>query len=188
MEILAGNREVFLIIHLVGVALGVGGATFTDVLFFKFLRNFQISKSEDNILKIFSKIIWVALAIIFVTGAALYLPKMAVLNQTPKFLLKMIVFSVIFLNGIFLNLVISPRLINLFFSKNTKLTRSTLLMRKLAFAGGAISMVSWYSALVLGSLEPLKTSFSILLSIYLLILFSAILGSQIFEAVLMRRQ
>ena len=54
-------------------------------------------------------------------------------------------------------------------------------IRKIAFALGAISIVSWYSAFILGMLRTLPIEFSSLLLIYLFILGGAIIGSQFME-------
>lgn len=59
--------------------------------------------------------------------------------------------------------------------------------RKIAFALGAISVVSWYSAFILGVLRKLPIEFSLLLLIYLFILGSAVIGSQFMERSFVKR-
>jgi hypothetical protein len=46
--------------HLLGVVLGLGGATIADLLFFKFLREFEISKKDAEILRLLSRVIVIA--------------------------------------------------------------------------------------------------------------------------------
>jgi uncharacterized membrane protein len=169
-------------LHLLGFALGVGGATVVDVLFFKFLNDFTISKEENGVLQILSQVIWVGLLVLVISGIGLYLPNAAVLNETPKFLLKTIVVMVIIVNGAFLNLYVSPKLIDISWKAGVALPlKSIFRFRKLSFALGAISFVSWYSAFILGFLKNVPFSLPELLMLYVGILLLAIVGSQIME-------
>ena len=59
--------------------------------------------------------------------------------------------------------------------------------RKIAFALGGVSMVSWYSAFILGMLRKAPFDFSSLLLIYFLLLVGAIIGSQFMERFFIKR-
>lgn len=179
MEFFAQHKELFTVLHLVAVAVGVGGATITDVFFFRFLRNLRISNDESKILRVLSGIIWVAIIFVILSGIALYVSDPVRYNGTSKFLAKMIIICVILANGLLLNLYISPRLFEIKFEKETrqKLRR----FRKIAFASGAISLTSWYAALVLGSLRKIPLTLTTILSIYLAFVIGAILFSQLTE-------
>lgn len=175
-----------LIMHLVGFALGVGGATITDILFYRFLKDFKITKEEDSIFQVMSQVIWAGLFIAIISGLGLYLPNAEALNESVKFLVKVIVVAVVTINGAVLNLVVSPRLVDMSFKnedemKNSVDVKKTARFRKIAFALGAISIVSWYSAAILGAIESVSISFGELLGIYIGILIIAIIGSQIAE-------
>lgn len=171
--------------HLLGFALGVGGATITDILFFKFLNDFKISEEENKVLHTLSQIIWVGLLFAIISGIGLYLPNAEVLNETPKFLLKTLVVLVIIINGAFLNLYVSPRLVTISWSSATLLpVKSILRLRRAAFALGAISFVSWYSAFILGFLKHVPFTFTQLIGIYVGLLLIAVAGSQILERIL----
>ncbi len=174
-------RQPIVIFHAIGAALGLGGATVADILFFKFLKDFRIAEWEADVLKKLSQIIWFALAVLVITGIGLYLPNADILNQTPKFLVKVIIVGIIILNGAFLNLYISPRLVKISFGEKHPHEKGELKKeRQLAFAMGAISIVSWYSAFILGMYDP-NIGFQLLLGIYLLIVAAAVLASQILE-------
>ncbi len=182
IPLLESHHELILIGHFLGVAIGLGGATITDILFFKFLKDFRISEKEANVIHILSQIIWFALAILVLTGIGFYLPEAEELNQSAKFLLKMVVVVVIIINGAFLNLLVAPKLVKISFDKEygrggRKLHR----IRKIAFALGAISIVSWYSAFILGMLGKISFDFPFLLLIYLFLLIGAIIVSQFME-------
>lgn len=176
------------IIHVLGVTLGLGGATITDILFFKFLKDFRISKQESSVMHTLSQIIWFALAILILTGIGLYLPEAERFNQSTKFLVKMIVVSVIIVNGAFLNLLVAPKLVKISFNKEYERgDRKLHRIRKIAFALGAISIVSWYSAFILGMFRKSSLNFSSLLLTYILLLGVVIITSQFVERFFSKR-
>src|SRR3989338_3120849 len=182
ISLLDRYHDLIVIGHFLGVALGLGAATITDIFFFKFLKDFRISEWEAEVMRTLSQIIWFALALLVLTGLGLYLPVAEELNQSAKFLVKMVVVAVIIINGAFLNLLVAPKLVKISFGeKHRHATGELHHIRKIAFALGAISIVSWYSAFILGMLRTLPIEFSSLLLIYLFILGGAIIGSQFME-------
>ncbi|MDP3731164.1 MAG: vitamin K epoxide reductase family protein [bacterium] len=188
VSLLAEHKVIVMILHVFGVALGLGGATISDLFFFKFLKNFRISEEEADIMHTLSQVIWFALAIIVLSGLGLYFPKAEILNQSPKFLVKMLIVGVIIANGTLLNLLISPRLVKISFAEKHEHQSGKLHhIRRLAFSLGAVSFVSWYSAFILGMLRSVPISFWQLFGLYSLVLALAITGSQIMERVLVRR-
>lgn len=181
IPLLAEHHLFIAILHILGVALGLGGVTFTDIFFFKFLKDLRISDWEADILHTLSQVIWFALIIIVVTGISLYLPEMDELNQSPWFLVKLIIVAVIIVNGAFLNLFISPKLVKISFGKKHDHKEGELhLLRKAAFALGAISLTSWYSVFILGMWNP-NLSFGMILTAYLSLIGLAIIISQFVE-------
>jgi uncharacterized membrane protein len=171
ITLLAEYKTVIVMLHLIGFALGVGGATITDGFFFKFLKDYHISKWEANILHHVSQFIWLGLGILIVSGIGLYLPAMDVLNHSTKFIAKAIIVLIITLNGILLNLYISPKMFRIAFGQKHKHRVGELhYLRKAAFASGAVSIVSWYSAFILGSLKSVPMSVGQILFIYVILL------------------
>ncbi|MFY9462098.1 MAG: vitamin K epoxide reductase family protein [Candidatus Sungiibacteriota bacterium] len=188
IALLGRYHDLIVIGHFLGVALGLGGATITDIFFFKFLKDFRISEQEAGVMHTLSQIIWFALAILVLTGIGLYLPEAEELNQSAKFLVKMIVVAVIIINGAFLNLLVAPKLVKISFGEKHKHQPGELhYERKIAFAFGAVSMVSWYSAFILGILRKIPFDFSSLLLMYLLFLGGAIVASQFTERFFVKR-
>lgn len=185
IEFFEEQKNLIVILHTIAMAVGVGAATVTDVFFFKFLKNFKISKTEANILNTTSLVIWGALALAIISGIALYLPRAADLNDTPKFLVKVIVVSVILINGTILNIFVAPKLSTISFTEPHQNPKA-LLFRKVAFALGAVSMTSWYSALILGSLRNVEFAFSTILVTYLALLMIAVTMSYLMERRLAR--
>ena len=186
--ILREYRTTILILHLITAAIGLGAATITDVFFSKFLKDLKISESEADILNTLSQVIWFALALIILTGIGLYLPASELLLDSSKFLVKMIVVAVIVVNGAILNLLISPKLVHISFGGSHEHQSGELhKLRKLAFALGAISSTSWYSAFILGAIRQPPLSFSQLLGVYLALVAVAVIGSQIMERVFAKK-
>jgi uncharacterized membrane protein len=179
----AEYKLLLVILHLLGFALGVGGATMTDLFFFKFLRDFKISTWESKVLHEVSHLIWIGLIILIVSGIALYLPDMEALNASAKFIAKVLVVGVALVNGIFLNLFISPKMIHISFGdEHVKYPGQLRKLRKIAFASGAVSIVSWYTAFILGTV-PKSQPLSLLqiMTIYVAFVAVAMLGSQLTE-------
>lgn len=180
--LLAKYKTIIIILHALGAAIGVGTATVTDIFFFRFLRDYRISASEHETMKILSNIIWFALGLIVITGIGLFVPDVARLSHSAKFLTKVVGVAVIIVNGAFLNLMVSPRLMEISFGGEHEHVGGELhVLRKLAFALGAISISSWYVVFVLGMLKSIPVSFGTGVSIYALIVFAAVVISQIVD-------
>jgi uncharacterized membrane protein len=183
IPILEFLKHPILILHLLGFALGVGGATINDILFFRFLKDYKISEKEHSTLKVMSETIWFGLFLSIVSGIGLYLPNMEILNESSKFLTKAAIVGIITLNGAFLNLYIAPHLMKIRFKDSHRQTTSTNKMRKIAFVSGAISFVSWYSAFFLGTIKSIPLSFLQLFGIYFILIILASLLSLLVEKI-----
>lgn len=182
IELLQRNKSLLVVVHLIGLALGVGGASSSDIFFFRALKDLRISQRETDVLRTLSQIIWFGLALLIISGAGLYLADIERLSESAKFLVKMVVVLVIVVNGAFLNLKITPKLIHISFGKTHEHYPGELRsIRKLAFALGAVSFVSWYTALVLGALRGVPLAFWQLLGIYVGLLAGAMIVSQVME-------
>lgn len=186
IDVLVNHHAFIIALHLIGFAIGLGAATVTDVLFLKFLEDFEISEFENKVFHYLSQVIWFGLIILVLTGIGLYLSNSEVLNQTPKFLAKMIIVSVIILNGSILNLVVSPRLTTLAFHKAEFGKKH--LMRKASFALGAVSITSWYSAFVLAMMpRSMPLGLGAIIGIYGALIVAALIASQIAERYLEKK-
>lgn len=185
IDVLAQYKLKFLTLHILGTALGLGGATISDILFFKFLKDFRISKKEQEVLHVLKSVVLGALLLIILSGIALYLPSAETLNTSGPFLVKTIGVCVLTMNGLALHWYIAPHLLHLNLQKKNIMGRT---WHKIAFALGGISIVSWYSVFCIAMLKSLMTwSFAELLGLYVLLLILGITGSQLLE-VRMTRQ
>lgn len=182
-QILSNQRVFWIIMHNIGFILGVGGATITDVFFFRFLKDNVISEEEKGTMDTLTSVIWVGLAILIISGLMLYLPNQARLDISAKFQLKVVVVAVIALNGLLLNMLVAPKMRSFSFEQ----TKPAKHLRKIAFALGGISIVSWYSAFLLGSIRRIDTDFFVGISAYIALLVGVVLGSQIFEKIITKK-
>lgn len=186
--ILLAHKTIIVILHAFAAGLGVGAVTLTDVFFFKFLKDYRISHSEKEIMDTISDVIWVALMLLIVTGIGLYVSQSAALGESTKFLAKVVIVGVVLINGILLNLIVSPRLMNISFGIE-KVSHPGQLhgLRRLGFALGAVSIVSWYSAFILGSVRSLPFSTPQILLGYACLVAVGVIGSQVMDRVLLHK-
>jgi hypothetical protein len=178
---LAENHRLVTGLHMFGFVLGFGGALISDIYFIRFIKDFKISDEELQILKGFSQIVWLGVAIIILSGLGLFLPDAESLLGSSKFLLKMLVVLVIVINGTFLNFLITPKLTSINFFDEAGKGYHPRSIRRLAFALGAVSSVSWFSAFTLGVLRRSQFSLEQMLVLYVLALSFGVIGSQIAE-------
>lgn len=181
-------QRIFLILHLLGMAIGVGGAVVTDVFFMKFLRDFKISKLEADFLRTLSRIMWSAVVILALSGLGLFLLDVPKYSASPKFLAKMTVVLVLVINGSFLHFVVTPTLRKLAFHPPTspKADRPRML-RQRAFVAGAISIASWAYAFLLAMLKWTDVPYLAYIAAYGILLVFAFAGALLMDAVLMRK-
>lgn len=179
------------ILHIIGTALGVGGATISDFLFFKTIKDGRIEKTEFDLLKIASSVIWIGLALLAFSGVGFLLFERLVphghesLVYSAPFLAKMTIVLVIFLNGLVMHWKVFPICES---SLDRPLAGSEFLRKKVvAFSTGAISIVSWYGALILGAWRGLEASYGEIVGVYLLILLGALIVSNIIGRMLAKR-
>ena len=169
-------QTLFTIIHLFGVAIGAGGAFVSDIMFFSSVRDRVISKAEMRFLKLTSKMVWTGLAILFFSGAGLFLLDMNRYLNSDKFLAKMSIVCIIVLNGAIFHASHIPRLSR---HQEQHYPSSDEFMRKRSFmlVSGAVSVCSWSSALILGALRGPPYSYAQIMSVYGLLLLGAAAGA-----------
>ena len=163
---LADIYRVLLIVHLFGLALGAGAAFFSDFLFSKIMKDKKVDKTEFGILELTSKVVWIGLAVLVVSGVAIFIGASDRLAESTKFQAKVTIVFILFVNGLVFHFKQIPELKKLI---GKDLSKNKNFMRKNAnnfFIGGAISGVSWAAALVLGTLKPIDLSYLQIILIY----------------------
>jgi hypothetical protein len=177
-EVLVNIKPIILIIHALAGGIGIGATVITDALFFQFLRDFKISKIESQTFKTISLVLWAALITLIITGALLYGSDVATYSASSKFLIKMTTVIVITLNGIVLNLFLTPRMKQLSFH-TPHAHRRHILTKRVGFAAGSVSIISWFSAFLLGSVSSIPLTYIQSLGIYTLLIIAGISASQL---------
>lgn len=179
MEFLITYKPVLVVLHAIAAAVGLGTVVVTDTLFFRYLKDFKISKKEEETMSAISSVVWVAIAVLFITGLALYLTAPLDYLAKSKFVVKVIVFMVIVINGLVLNLWISPVLKKIAFGPVEHQPAFKLrMMRRIAFASGVVSAISWLTVFLLGSVRSIPLSVEDGLIGYAAVLLVGIVGSQ----------
>lgn len=178
---LAQYKSVIVIIHALAAAVALGAATITDIFFFRFLKDYRISESENALMKTLSGVIWLALGVIILSGIGLFIPESERLLQSSKFLLKVVAVAVVTINGVCLNLVVTPKMMSLDFTGGSDGITDLRNMRRLSYALGGISIVSWYLIFILGSLRSIPIKFGTALVLYICVLVGVVIGSQIMD-------
>jgi len=168
-------KTVIIILHALCAAIGVGAATISDIMFFRFMKDGKIDRGETPVLDTLTKSIWFAIAGLILTGIFLFMTNPELYAASSKFLVKVVIVGFIILNGIFLTLYLHKRMLYINF-----LTPGNRTVKRLGFASGALSIVSWYVVFILGSIRSIPYSFASGLVMYLVLVVGAIGVSQVF--------
>ncbi|MBI4138082.1 MAG: hypothetical protein HY482_00610 [Candidatus Wildermuthbacteria bacterium] len=156
---------VFVIMHLIGVTLGAGGAFVSDVMFFASVKDKKISYSELRFLKLGGKVVIVGLCVLVVSGVLLFSLDPARYMESSKFLAKMTIVAVLILNGVLFHAVHMPMLNRL--EANPLPTSAEFFKKSSLFvASGAISLVSWLFALSLGAISSIPYPYWMIMAVY----------------------
>ncbi len=174
-EFLLINKEYIIILHVLSVVIGMGGAIITDFLFVYFALNKKLSFSEIKIIKLLSKIVLYALFSIIITGIIIFTSNIEKYLMSVKFLTKMSIVSILTVNGILLHILVFKHLKDEGYL--TKFKNRNL--RRFAFAFGSISITSWLCAMSLGVLDKISITYPQAIFVYFAIITFAIVTSQI---------
>lgn len=158
-------HTIFGIFHLLGVTIGAGGAFVSDAMFFSSVHDEKISPTEMRFLKLGSAAVWIGLGILFLSGIGLVAMEPERILGSEKFWAKMTIVGIIFVNGLFFHRFHMPRLHR---HVGEHFPSSDEFMRRAPFllASGALSVVSWISAIVLGALRSVPYGYEVIMGVY----------------------
>ncbi len=177
VQTLTNAMEYTLTFHLLGMILGLGGTFILDILIFHFLRNFKISKEEAVIMHLISQLIIIGLILLIVTGIAIWLTDITSYLASGRFLMKMTAVLVLTVNGLILNFYMMPEIEKLSLTKEDMDKHQPL--KRVAFAIGAVSMISWFAAFFFAMIKDLEYfDYLPMLIVYLALLAIGVGGSQ----------
>lgn len=139
--------ELLVIMHIVGTVLGVGAATFAEIHYTRFNSDDIITDDERKTLATTYTVMRTGLFLLVISGFGfllyLRLTEYTDLLTSATFLAKMTVVGVLVGNALLLQARIMPLAI-----------------------GAAVSLTSWYTALILGSLRDTNSSYIEILAYY----------------------
>lgn len=169
-------KLILLTLHIIGVALGAGGATMSDMLFLTSISDNQIDQSELKLLKIASRIVVVGLILLMVTGAGFFLFGAV---ESDRFWAKMTIVSIATLNGIVMHNVAFP-IFERCAKYGTKLMSAEFTRHApLLVTAGTVSALSWYAALILGMWRTLTLSYAQIIMVYGGVVIVSVVGANI---------
>lgn len=163
----ADSKTIFTIFHIFGAVIGAGGAFASDLMFFLSVKDKRLSKVELAFMRIGSKMVWVGLGILALSGIVLFLHSPAQYMASSKFLAKMTIVAVIIMNGVVFHTIHLPRFhrhSDHHFPSSDEFVRTSPYI----MASGALSVLSWSWALILGSLHGLPYSYPVIITAYLI--------------------
>lgn len=187
IQFFAEYKHVTTITHVFAVIVGMGSALVSDILFNFYIKDKKINPTENKTLEVLSKIIWISLGLIVVSGIALFLSNPFGYSISNKFLLKMVIVGFIIINGYLFAKVTHGSLMKINFT-DTNSNHKYVRIRRMSFAFGAVSLISWLFAFVLGSIKSIPISFWQGLVLYGGLLIVGIIGSQIMERMIVNKK
>lgn len=170
-------EEALLSIHTVAFCVGLSAATVVYGYFLLQLRDQLLTVDRIRFIRTVSIFVGVALIALWVSGAwMIYLKSLGDPDvlQNPKLQAKIVIVTVLSLNGIFIHLRIHPVIRECAGMKLFEVLSPQ--QRMLLLTGGGISFVSWYMPLVLGLVKSIDEVVPLawLLGIYICLLVGAV--------------
>lgn len=173
-------HTIILVLHFIGLLLGAGGATITDIIFVTTVRKRHANHTLQTIMEVTSSVVLIGYLILLFSGVGLITTGS---HPSDRFWAKMVMVGIVGMNGFFAHVVTFPRLSRAMTSRSTDVT--TNFVHQLSVTGG-ISIVSWYGAIIAGTWKSSTWSFGLWVGVYSAILFLAILGSFAITPILLR--
>lgn len=147
------------VLHVLSVIFGMGAALMSDVLFTFYGKDKRLSSTEIKTLEILSRVVWVSLIAIVGTGLGLFLSDIPKYMHSDKFLAKMTIVVILAVNGFLLNKYVWKHVIKKGFLTNIHEGA----IRKIAFACGAVSVLSWLFTCALGVLDSVPVAYVVIM-------------------------
>lgn len=135
----------WLAVHLAGAVIAVGAVTVTDGFLAVFHFNNKFGKILVRVAPLLSMMIWAGFFLLSASGIAIVLKNPSSVSN-PLFRLKMLLTGVVFVNGIALNLWVTPRFEEL--TEDQIYDLPSRFERRAGLAA-AVSVIGWWTILFL---------------------------------------
>lgn len=146
-------------VHFIGLAAGLGTATFLDLMIVRFMLRSKIRQSQADAFHLGTKVVSVGLALLWVSGLGFLMYYMVFEPEklaNPKIWAKLSIVGVLTVNAVFLHRAVLP-LVDKQVSR-TLFDGLSIRERVLMLIGGATSVTCWYVPVVLGSTPQFNNS------------------------------
>jgi hypothetical protein len=163
--------SIFVVIHIISATVAVGSATIADYLHLVGLRKRSLERKLADIYPYVSRAINLSLAVIYLTGIVLVTLNPSLLKSS-IFITKIVLVLIVTINGIYLQKSVSPHLDKCVL-KGTKYCTPNVLYS--SAISGSISIVTWYSILILSLTKNLGYALTQFLAAYITVLIATIL-------------
>ncbi len=176
--------------HVAANIIGVGGATMSDALFFRSIKDKKISEDEYALLKQAGMVIWAALGVLVLSGILLVLREHFILGGSERlskgfFHMKMFLVLAIAINGVVFHKKVLP-----FMKANTGVDMRKKLFVKhywLFTSTGTISILSWWSIVLLVFTQPQMDFLSLLIAYTVVLLIGVLVAYALFTHALKQK-
>ena len=189
LELTIPWKTAILIVHLIGLAIGIGAATVLDLLILRSLVKGRVSRELAGLAASTSTVVAAGLVLLWLSGIGFlfhYYFENPVGLTNPKVWAKIAIVAILTINGFFIHKAVLPLLRR---NAGSALFDRVPPARKLAFlAAGAISATSWYVPLALGAVKEINYVVSVetILAVYAVVLTFAVACVTVGERVLSR--
>lgn len=177
---MSGIHTAALIVHLVGLTLGLGGAMLSDYVFVQCVRRRKVGSTMLLVVHAASNLVIVGFLLLVASGIALVATGSP---TTHKFWAKMVVVLILGVNGTVAHKIIFPRLERKINRKHTTVTIGFLHQMSVV---AAVSGVSWFTALILGAWKTTAWPVLAWVVVYLLALSTAVAVSLLITPTVLR--
>lgn len=170
-------RTILIIVHLMGLMLGMGCALFLDIYMLRRLYTHRLELNDLRLLQCGSSVVMLGLALLWMSGLGFLLDYAAADPEklaNPKIWSKLTIVAVLTINGVLLHAVVFPRFAarigRRVFDEDHTSTDSLLFL-----VTGVVSSLSWMAAFVLGVVKEINNvvSWDVILLSYLALLAAA---------------
>lgn len=152
-------KTYFVLLHLLGLVIGLGSVTTLDFYLLKFLRGDTVTRSDAHLVHLVSLLAAAGLAALWLSGIGFM--TLAWFNNpalfgSPKVQAKLIVVAILTINGAILHFKVLPQVARAvgrpLFCKQGSTRRDRIMMR----VCGAVSAASWWTPFFLGAVRELN--------------------------------
>ena len=142
----------------------------------------MITHTEISFLRACGTLVWIGLFILIVSGTGIFFLDMEKYLNSNKFLAKMTIVTILMINGVIFHIVHIPRLLR-HAGQHFPSSDEFMHKRPLLLISGAVSVVSWSWALVLGMMKYVPYAYGTIMLVYI-----GVLGAAIIAALLLKNK